>query len=74
MSWEKWVWMALMEKRETKACQAPLERRDPLAGGVKRGPKANEENGATVGSAETREIQELIILNGESEAKRVKLD
>lgn len=64
----------MTEKRETKACPAPLERRDSLAGGVTRGPKANEENGETVGFAETREIQELIILNGESEAKRVKLD
>ncbi|KAK4817446.1 hypothetical protein QYF61_015601 [Mycteria americana] len=36
--------------------------------------KENEENEVTVGSVETREIQELIILNGDPEAKRVKLD
>lgn len=74
MNWEKWVWMALMEKRETRVCLAPLERRDILAGGEIRELRVNEGNEATVGSVEIREIQELIILNGAPEDKRVKLD
>lgn len=64
----------MMEKRETRVCQAPLERRDTPEGGVIKELKVNEENEVTVGFVETREIQELIILNGVPEAKRVKLD
>lgn len=73
-NWEKWVWMALMEKRETKACLVPPERRGSLAGGVVKEPKVNEESEVTVGSVETPESREQIILSGEPEAKRVKSD
>ncbi|OWK53741.1 Collagen alpha-3(VI) chain [Lonchura striata] len=56
VNWEKWVWMALMEKREIREL------------------RVNEGNEVIVGSVEIREIQELIILNGAPEDKRVKLD
>ncbi|RMB92740.1 hypothetical protein DUI87_30790 [Hirundo rustica rustica] len=60
---EQWVWGVLQG-----VLGDSQERREI------RESRENEENEATVGSVEIREIQELIILSGAPEDKRVKLD